>query len=157
MERVTISVSDEFARALSEFMAAHGYDNRSEALRDLARAGLERARQQAPEGACVAAVTYAYNHRTRALARRLTETHHHRHDLTTATLHVHLDHEHCLEVAVVQGDAAEVKAFAESVITERGVVHGQVAYVPVTVHAEAHAHEGGNRTGRHVHIRPGSV
>ena len=37
MERVTISMSDEFAAELALFMASHHYDNRSEAVRDLAR------------------------------------------------------------------------------------------------------------------------
>ena len=43
MERVTISVSDEFAAELAVFMAANRYDNRSEAIRDLARLGLRQA------------------------------------------------------------------------------------------------------------------
>ena len=44
MERVTISMSDELAAELAGFMANYRYDNRSEAVRDLARLGLERAR-----------------------------------------------------------------------------------------------------------------
>ena len=43
MERVTISVSDEFAVELALFMATNHYDNRSEAVRDLARRGLRQA------------------------------------------------------------------------------------------------------------------
>ena len=123
MERVTISVSDAFAADLARFMDEHGYDNRSEALRDLAR--------------------------------RLTETHHGRHDLEVATLHVHLDHDHCLEVALLRGQAAEVKTFAASVIAQRGVLHGQVSYVPVRIedHAQAHAHGEGRP---HLHLRPAS-
>ena len=41
MERVTISMSDEFAAELADFMAANHYDNRSEAVRDLARMAVE--------------------------------------------------------------------------------------------------------------------
>ena len=44
MERVTISMSHELAAEPAAFMAGHGDQNRSEALRDLARRGLERAR-----------------------------------------------------------------------------------------------------------------
>ncbi|HEY1783614.1 MAG TPA: ribbon-helix-helix protein, CopG family [Roseiarcus sp.] len=44
MERITISVSDEFAAELAAFMERERYDNRSEAVRDLARLGLNRAR-----------------------------------------------------------------------------------------------------------------
>jgi len=34
MERLTISMSDEFAAELSAFMRRHRYDNRSEAVRE---------------------------------------------------------------------------------------------------------------------------
>jgi CopG family nickel-responsive transcriptional regulator len=153
MERVTISVSDAFAADLGRFMAEHGYANRSEALRDLARAGLERARTDGvASGACFATLVYVYNHQTRELARRLTESHHARHDLEVATLHVHLDHEHCLEVALLRGEAAEVKDFSASVIAQRGVLHGQVSFVPVRV--EEHAHDADGRP--HLHVRPAS-
>ena len=43
MERVTISMSDEFAGELSAFMESAGYANRSEALRDLRPCGILRA------------------------------------------------------------------------------------------------------------------
>ena len=47
MERVTISMSQGAVAELAEFMASHRYDNRSEAIRDLARRGLEQARGEA--------------------------------------------------------------------------------------------------------------
>lgn len=152
MERITITVSDEFAAELSEFMASYRYDNRSEALRDIARLGMERARiDHKSTGACFATLTYVFNHHTRELATRLTEKHHAHHDLHVATMHVHLDHENCLEVAVLRGDAAEAREFAKSVIAERGVRHGQVSFVPVAVEASAHAHEGALEGHSHGH------
>jgi len=149
MERVTISVSDEFTAELTAFMTANGYTNRSEAMRDLARLGLERARAETGvAGACLATLVYVFNHHTRELAKRLTDTHHGRHDLEVATLHVHLDAENCLEVAVLRGDAHEVRGFAHAVIAERGVQHGQVCFVPQTApphgHSYTHVGEHGN-------------
>ncbi|MEC4595230.1 nickel-responsive transcriptional regulator NikR [Nitrospirillum amazonense] len=143
MQRVTISVSDEFAAELEAFMARHGYDNRSEALRDLARAGLGQtavADGAADSGHCYATVAYVYDHHTRDIPRRLTEAYHGRHDLTVASMHVHLDHDHCLEVAVLQGHTGEVRDFAQAIIAERGVRHGHVSYVPVDVGAAPHSH-----------------
>jgi CopG family transcriptional regulator, nickel-responsive regulator len=104
MERVTISMSDEFAAELASFVKDYGYENRSEAVRDLARLGLERARiDHGAAGQCVATLTYVFNHHTRELSRRLTDAHHAQHDLQVATMHIHLDHDHCLEVAVLRG------------------------------------------------------
>jgi CopG family transcriptional regulator, nickel-responsive regulator len=155
MERVTISVSDEFAGELAAFMARRGYDNRSEALRDLARLGLDQARiDSKAEGECLATLSYVFNHHTRELARRLTESHHAHHDLQVATMHVHLDHESCLEVAVLRGEAGHVQTFADAVIAERGVKHGQVRFIPVTVDRLAHTHPGAAHARPYRHSHP---
>jgi CopG family transcriptional regulator, nickel-responsive regulator len=156
MERVTISMSDEFAAEIAAFMTGYAYDNRSEAVRDLARLGLEGARiDHGVAGQCVATLTYVFNHHTRELSRRLTEAHHAQHDLQVATMHVHLDHDHCLEVAVLRGEAAAVREFAKAVIAERGVRYGQVNFVPVSIEAESHAHGHGHaHTHPHQHAHP---
>src|SRR5262249_22049435 len=151
----TLSMSDEFAAELVAFMADNGYQNRSEAVRDLARLGLERARiEKDVAGECVATLSYVFDHHTRELAKRLTATHHAHHELQVTTLHVHLDHESCLEVAVLRGDASAVREFAQAVIAERGVTHGQVAFIPVVIQTAAHAHPGGLLASEHFHAHP---
>jgi CopG family nickel-responsive transcriptional regulator len=152
MERVTISMSDEFAAELAAFVKSHAYENRSEAVRDLARLGIERARvDDDVMGHCVATLTYVFNHHTRELARRLTDAHHTHHDLQVATMHIHLDHENCLEVAVLRGEASIVREFSKAVIAERGVKYGQVSFVPVSIEAESHAHAGRAHAHAHPH------
>ena len=156
MERVTISMSDEFAAELSAFMERAGYANRSEALGDLARLGLQRERMDASAaGECVAMLSYVYNHETRELSRRLTSAHHDHHHLHVATMHVHLDHENCLEVSVLRGEAEAVREFTKEVVAQRGVTHGNVTFVPVTLEAEAHRH--GDGAVRHLHAHPQRV
>ncbi len=153
MERITISVSDEFAAELAAFMESERYGNRSEAVRDLARLGLQRARiDRNLSGDCVATLSYVFNHHTRELAKRLTDAHHDHHGEQVATMHVHLDHDSCLEVAVLRGDAAKVRHFAKTIIAERGVAHGQVSFVPVSINAATHAHGGASH--RHTHTHP---
>lgn len=139
MQRVTITIDEELVAEVDRFMAARGYANRSEAIRDLARSGLQRAaREGADRRPCVAALLYVYDHEKRELAQRLTRDYHEHHDLAQATLHVHLDHDSCLEVTVLKGRGADVQQFADHVIAERGVRHGQVVYLPA--HDDAHTH-----------------
>lgn len=148
MERLTISVSDEFATELAAFMDDNQYENRSEAVRDLARLGLKQSRvDRGVAGECVATLSYVFNHHTRDLAKRLTNTHHHHQGFQVATMHVHLDSESCLEVAVLRGEANALKEFSNGVIAERGVTYGQFNFIPVTPsgdrhgeHSHAHAH-----------------
>ena len=139
MQRVTITIDDDLAAELDRFMSAHGYANRSEAIRDLARSGLQQsAHARSGTRPCVAALVYVYEHEKRELARRLTSDYHARHDLAQATLHVHLDEASCLEVTVLKGRGTDVQEFADHIIAERGVRHGHVVYLPVGRGACAH-------------------
>jgi CopG family transcriptional regulator, nickel-responsive regulator len=153
MKRITVSLDDELVDELDKFQRARGYQGRSEALRDLARAALQQNAQEAPDRACVAALVYVYDHEQRALAARLASAQHHHHDLSVATLHVHLDHESCLEVAVLRGAGAEVRHFADHVVAEKGVRHGQLVVIPVDIAAEAHEHGGHAHPHPHAHVR----
>jgi CopG family nickel-responsive transcriptional regulator len=132
MQRLTLSLDDDTAAALDAFMAGRGYSNRSEAVRDLLRASLRDASaQQDPSLPCVAAVSYLYDHHERDLGRRLTEAQHAHHDLAVTTLHVHLEHHQCVEVALLRGPSAEVRGFAEALVRERGVRLGGINLMPV--------------------------
>jgi CopG family transcriptional regulator, nickel-responsive regulator len=132
MHRLTITIDDDLDTDLERFMNARGYDNRSEAIRDLARSGLQQAAMEVG-GAhpCVAALVYVYDHGARDLPKRLTRDFHQHHDLAQATLHVHLDLESCMEVTVLKGRGSDVQRFADRVIAERGVRHGHVVYLPL--------------------------
>jgi CopG family nickel-responsive transcriptional regulator len=154
MQRVTVTLDDDLLAEVDAFVTERGYQGRSEALRDLTRAGLQTVASSADAGTCVAALVYVYDHEVRALAKRLAASQHDRHDLSVATLHVHLDHEACLEVAVLRGATADVRHFAEHVIAERGVRHGRLVVIPVEVADESHSHSGEDVPAHpHAHVR----
>lgn len=150
MERFTISLDEDLAREFDALIAQRGYHNRSEAVRDLIRAQLEAARLERDDAPfCVANLCYVYNHHERELAERLTALQHDHHDLTVATLHAHLDHENCLESAILKGPTAAVRRFAERLIAEPGVRHGKLSLVAVDVEAARHSHGGGAHSHAH--------
>ena len=131
MQRVTVTLDDDLMADLDRIIAARGYQNRSEAIRDLARTGLEQAAiEVAGSRNCVAALVYVYDHHARELPKRLTETFHDHHELSLLSLHVHLDHDSCMEVTVLKGKTGAVQHFADHVIAERGVRHGRVVLMP---------------------------
>ena len=132
MQRLTITADDDFVAELDRLIASRGYQNRSEAIRDLARGGMRQATEQAgDDGACVAALVYVYDHHSRELSKRLTHLFHDHHELSQASMHVHLDHGSCMEVAVLRGRGSQVRHLADHVIAERGVRHGRLVSVPV--------------------------
>jgi CopG family transcriptional regulator, nickel-responsive regulator len=154
MERFTISLDDDLARDFDAFVAARGHENRSEAVRDLIRARLEAERQSASSGHCVASLSYVYNHHARELAERLATQQHAHHDLTIASLHVHLDHENCLESVLLQGPTAAVRELAGRLTAEPGVRHGALNLVSVD-RTERHTHAPSAPSRQpHVHLKP---
>ena len=157
MQRITVTIDDELLEAVDKMIARRGYQNRSEAIRDLTRAGMAELDERSPtDQQGVAALVYVYDHEGRALAKRLTRAFHDHHDLSLATMHVHLDHESCLEVAVLRGVMNDVRHFAAHVISERGVRHGKLVAVPVEVEAASHAHGGRGHPHLHTHVREAS-
>lgn len=160
MERITISLDEELAGAFDALIAERGYGNRSEAMRDLLRAELERSRAARGEGEhCVAVLSYVYNHHQRELSERMTRLQHQHHDLSLSTLHAHLDHDNCLECAILKGSSEEVRHFADAMVAERGVRHGNLNLITVEVARAGHAHGGTvyRKAGvGHLHLRPRS-
>jgi CopG family nickel-responsive transcriptional regulator len=153
MERFTISLDDKLAHEFDHWIAQRAYANRSEAVRDLFRAELERTRQLSKQSVyCIACLSYVYNHHERDLAERLTGLQHDHHELTIASMHAHLDHDHCLETVILRGNTEAVQRFADAVCAERGVHHGKMNLISVDVQ-DTGVDPG---TERHLHIRPAS-
>jgi len=156
MERLTISLENALAESFDALVEEHGYASRSEAVRDLIRGWIS---QQALRGEtarhCIAQIGYVYNHHDRSLAERLAAIQHDNHHLTVSSMHVHLDHDDCMEVCFVRGATVEVRRFADRLIAETGVRHGSVSLVPVEIGhgARGHAHSGASPAA-HVHLKP---
>jgi CopG family nickel-responsive transcriptional regulator len=150
MQRITVTIDDDLLAGIDRLMATRGYASRSEALRDILRARLDREATASPASPCIATLSYVYDHETRALARRLIHAQHDRHDLAIASLHVHLDHDTCLEVAVLRGPTGEVTRPADMLTAQRGVRHAALHVVPVTVTEARHRH--GAAATAHTHL-----
>jgi len=138
MQRLTISIDDQLADAFEQLIERRGYANRSEAFRDLVRRELGDTRLDTANetGQCIAVLSYVYDHHQRQLAARLTDLQHAHHELTIATLHTHLNHQDCIESAILRGSTHEVKAFASSLVAQTGVHHGNVHLIPLEVSSQ---------------------
>ena len=156
MERITMSIDEALAKEFDALIAKRGYGSRSEAMRDLLRREVESNRVKYEARAyCVASLSYVYNHHLRDLAERLIAVQHEHHDLVVATMHVHLDHEHCFEVAILKGSTTAVRSFADKIKAERGVRHTAVNLVTVEP-GDKHALPGAHQHHGHMHLIPRS-
>lgn len=124
LTRFGVSLDEELLESFDALCAVKGYSNRSEAIRDLIRKALVAEEWQQADGQGAGTLTLVYDHHKNDLARRLTQMQHDEHDIIIATLHVHLDHHNCLEVLILKGEAARVRALADKLISCKGVKHG---------------------------------
>lgn len=159
MQRVTLSLDDDLVDEIDQFMQKRGYQSRSEAFRDIVRAGFQNLGTQgdSEDKSCVAALVYVYDRDVRDLAKRLAEVRASHHDLMVATTSVDLDHESCLEVALLRGRTHAVRHLGDHVVKERGVRHGRLVVVPVDVERTSHQHGSGQAHAHdHFKVRHGS-
>ena len=126
LSRIGVASDSDLLDQFDRFIASQGYENRSEAFRDLIRDRLVTAAVDSPDGPVVGTITLIYDHHSRLLPDKLMELQHDHHELIIATTHAHLDHHTCLEVVVVRGKSSLVRALADLMISTKGVHHGRV-------------------------------
>ncbi len=124
--RFGISMEGSLLQRFDQLIRRKGYNNRSEAVRDLVRDALVDDHWSKNDEPAIGTVTLVYNHHTRELADKLTERQHSHHNAIISALHVHLDSHYCLEVVVIRGTTGEVRRIADELIGTRGVVHGKL-------------------------------
>ena len=157
--RFGVAMESSLVEQLDALAAVRGC-NRSELLRDLTRAEVGR-NALADRVPAFAAVTLVYNHHVRELSERLTSLQHDLGEQVRSTMHVHLDHEHCLEVIVMRGRSDQLKEVTGRMIGTRGVLQGGAEYVAENtlslsstgrrVHHQAHDDHGHNHDHAHAH------
>jgi CopG family nickel-responsive transcriptional regulator len=124
--RFSVSLPSSLARELDRMTREKGYDNRSLAIADMIRAHLVEHRQQKSDAVIAGSITLVYDHHQHHLQDLLTDLQHDHQKIIIATMHVHLDHDNCLEILAVKGDAREIKHLADEMIAARGVKHGKL-------------------------------
>ncbi len=124
--RFSISVPKDLARQLDQMTRQKGYDNRSLAVADMIRAQLVEHWQKYGDQQIAGTITLVYDHHKQHVQAALTDIQHDHHEVIISTLHVHLDHDNCLEVLAVRGRAAIIRQIADELIASKGVKHGKL-------------------------------
>jgi CopG family nickel-responsive transcriptional regulator len=124
--RTGVALDADLLKRFDRFIRGEGYDNRSEAFRDLIRDRLNEASLESGDAFVVGAVTLIYDHHHRLLPDKLMELQHTYHEVIISTVHSHLDHDMCLEVVVVKGSRKRVQELGGRLIGLKGVQHGKL-------------------------------
>ena len=126
LRRFSVSMPGELVDEFDRMIHDKGYANRSQALADIVRARLVDHHQQLGNAEIAGTITLVYDHHRPHLQAALTDIQHDHHELIVSTLHVHLDHDNCLEVIIVRGKSREIRSLADRLIGTRGVKHGRL-------------------------------
>jgi len=124
--RFGVSLDIDLLDTFDTLIKKMGYDNRSEAIRDLIREKLIEEEWQAPREETFAVVFLVYDHDAMSVDKRLTGAQHDHCDRVVSSLHVHVDERNCLEVVVLKGPGQEIRRLGENLVGMRGVKYGRL-------------------------------
>jgi CopG family nickel-responsive transcriptional regulator len=122
--RFGVSLNLELLDKFDGLIRKLGYENRSEAVRDLIRGKLVEEEWEATNVRTFASVFLVYDHHTMSVATRLMDLQHESYAHVIGSFHVHLDEHNCLEIIVVRGKGKELRELGEKMISLRGVKYG---------------------------------
>jgi CopG family transcriptional regulator, nickel-responsive regulator len=125
--RFGVAMDDELLDQFDALVARRGSAaNRSEAVRDLVRDALVDSDWEDSTEEIVGTITMVFDHHANDLSEKLDTVQHAHHDKVISSMHVHLDAHNCLEVIVVRGASADIRAIADTLLGTKGVKHGKL-------------------------------
>ena len=140
--RFSVSLESELLERFDRFCDAGRFATRSEGIRQLLHRALVDEAWDENAGEALATLTIVYDHHRPGLVANLLEAQHAHAGLVVSSLHVHLDHAHCLEVIVLKGSATDLRAMAARLRGLKGIRCGDlaVAHVP-GINGESPGHD----------------
>ena len=124
--RFSVSLPPKLLEQLNQMAKEKGYENRSQAIANMIRTELVEHKQKFSAAEIAGTITLVYDHHKQHVQAVLTDIQHDHHQVIVSTMHVHLDHDNCLEVLVVRGKADIIKKIADELATAKGVKHGKL-------------------------------
>jgi len=125
VSRISISIDPELLKELDELIQRIGY-SRSSAVQLAIRDFLTEHKWKDLDGALSGVITMTYEHHTSGIMEELTDLQHDYTDIINSSTHIHLDHDNCLEILAIKGEASKIKNLAESLRTTRGITQIRV-------------------------------
>jgi CopG family nickel-responsive transcriptional regulator len=141
--RFSVSLESDLLERFDHYCQEQRYATRSEAVRQLLRETLTSHAWSADAEDAAATLTIVYDHHRTSLMERLLELQHRHAEMVVSTMHVHLDHDHCLEVIVLRGRAWALQQMAAELKGLKGIHQGQLvlARTATADHEHHHGHD----------------
>jgi len=138
--RFGVSMNQELIEQFDKIIAEQGYSNRSEAIRDLVRKSLIAPKRLQLNEVVAGTIAIVYDHHFTGLPGSLMELQHNFHHEIVSTMHVHLNHDQCLEVLVVRGVFRNLKQLCQQIQVQKGVFYAELSVTHVGEDEKTHSH-----------------
>lgn len=138
--RFSVSLEADLLEAFDKYVDEGRFATRSEAIRQLLRKSLMNDAWEADAQELTATLTLVYDHHKTGLVEKLLELQHRHAEKVTATLHVHLDHDHCMEVIILRGQGSKLQQLASELRGLKGVHQGELTMAGISPHESGHGH-----------------
>jgi CopG family nickel-responsive transcriptional regulator len=131
--RFGVSIEPDLLKKFDQLTKKEGYCNRSEAIRDLIRRNLISDKTKNPDEEIIGTLTLIYDHHIASLTDRLLDLQHDHTKEILVTTHLHIDHNNCLEIIVLNGKHGKIKKLADKIISLKGVKSGELVTTNITM------------------------
>ncbi len=125
--RFSVAMPEDLLVRFDRLVARRGLaKNRSEVVRDLVRDALVEDECAIPGIIVMGTLTIVYDHHSNDLQDKLHRIQHDYLDMIVTSVHVHIDHDMCLEVIILKGETGEVQDVANLILGTKGVKTGKL-------------------------------
>ncbi|NTZ16470.1 nickel-responsive transcriptional regulator NikR [Paenibacillus sp. JMULE4] len=134
LTRFGVSMPEELIKQFDQYITDQGYTNRSEAIRDLVRRVLLEPGGLPGDQLVAGTIVMVYDHHVTDLPLYLMELQHDYHHFIISTMHVHLNHDQCLEIIAVRGNLSELRELKQKIQVQKGVLYAELSVTYVDEH-----------------------
>jgi CopG family nickel-responsive transcriptional regulator len=127
--RFGVSIEPELLKKFDRIIKKKGYNNRSEAIRDIVRENILKVDTSDPNSEAIGTLTMMYDHHEGTLTNKLLDLQHNHHNEILSTTHIHIDHHNCLEVLVLKGKTGNIQKLADKIKALKGIKHGELVII----------------------------
>lgn len=125
--RFGVSIEKDLLDNFDHLISTRGYATRSEAIRDLIREALIQQKIEADaETQVLGSLTLVYNHHAGNLLQEMANVQHLHHDLILSVMHLHVNHNDCLEIIALSGEIKNISRLADGLVSLKGIKHGKL-------------------------------
>lgn len=140
LTRFSVSLEADLLDAFDKYVRDGAFATRSEAIRQLLRLTLTRDAFDADDTPVTATLTLVYDHHRPHLVEKLLDVQHDHANQVVASMHVHLDHDRCMEVIILRGPGGALQNLAAAIRGLKGVHTGTLALAGPAGAGHDHGH-----------------